>query len=110
MRGLAARGEVDELVLSEAGQSFALGQIRVNPKDQRVVQADGSKHPRRFALGPHSTSRAPAFARPRTNALAFRHNDIAAREILELIAHRSHGAAADGPDALAAAAAQTKGD
>ena len=52
----------------------------------RVVRADGTDHPRRHALGVF-TSRpaAGAFARPRTNAPAFRQNDAVARTILTSI-------------------------
>ena len=67
------------------GTTFATGQIRVDHADQRVVDAGGVANERRFALGPHSTSRAPAFSRPRTNSIALRHNDIAARAVLELL-------------------------
>ena len=83
VRHLFARGEVSELILSEPdGSQVSTGQIRVTPSDLRVVAADGTPHPRRFALGAHSTSKAPAFARPRTNALALRHNDACARAVL----------------------------
>ena len=55
----------------------------VTGSDLRVVRADGSAHPRRHALGVF-TSRpaAGAFARPRTNAPAFRQNDVVARSVL----------------------------
>jgi len=83
VRNLAERGEVSELILSEPdGTQVSTGQIRVTFGDLRVVGADGAPHPRRFALGAHSTSKAPAFARPRTNALALRHNDACARAVL----------------------------
>jgi hypothetical protein len=46
----------------------------------------GEWHRRRFALGPFTTVRtAAAFARPRTNAPAFRYNDAAARAVLRLL-------------------------
>ncbi len=87
VRALRDRGEITELVLSEPdGARFATGQIRVNHADQRVVEAGGATNLRRFALGPHSTSRAPAFSRPRTNSIALRHNDIGARAVLQLLA------------------------
>jgi hypothetical protein len=80
VRGLAAAGEADELVLRDLDDTaYALGQVRVAPRSQGLVRADGSVHPARFALGPYSTSRAPAFARRGSNSLALRHNDIAAR-------------------------------
>ena len=83
VRNLAERGEVSELILREPdGSQVATGQIRVTFSDHRVITADGRIHPRRFALGAHSTAKAPAFARPRTNALALRHNDACARAVL----------------------------
>ncbi|MCU1501290.1 MAG: hypothetical protein JWM12_644 [Ilumatobacteraceae bacterium] len=87
VRALRDRGEIAELVLTEPdGSRFATGQIRVDHADQRVIDASGTTNLRRFALGPHSTSRAPAFSRPRTNSIALRHNDIAARAVLQLLA------------------------
>jgi hypothetical protein len=54
--------------------------------DGRLVAADGGTHRRRFALGPFTTVRtAAAFARPRTNAPAFRYNDATARAVLRLL-------------------------
>ena len=49
----------------------------------RLVRSDGSAHPHRRAVGVF-TSRpaAGAFARPRTNAPAFRQNDLVARSVL----------------------------
>jgi hypothetical protein len=86
VRAMHRRGELAEHVLLETdGSEVANGQIRVSMADQRVVDAAGEVHQRRFALGPHSTSRAPAFSRPDTNAMAPRHNDIAARAVLSLL-------------------------
>jgi len=91
VRAMAERGELSELILVEAdGSQIATGQIRVHASDQRVVERTGVTHPRRFALGQHSTSRAPAFARPRTNALAFRHNDLCARALLTAVCAPDH--------------------
>ena len=48
-----------------------------------MITASGQPHPRRFGLGFYSTERAvAAFARPRTNAPAFRQNDATARALL----------------------------
>jgi hypothetical protein len=86
VQAMRDRGEIAELVLTEPdGTRFATGQIRVDHADQRVVAEGGASNPRRFALGPHSTSRAPAFSRPHTNSIALRHNDICARAILRLL-------------------------
>jgi hypothetical protein len=53
--------------------------------DGRLIDPASGPHPRRFALGPFTTVRtAAAFARPRTNAPAFRFNDAAARAVLRL--------------------------
>jgi FAD-NAD(P)-binding len=83
VRNLAARGEVSELILRESdGSQIATGQMRVTPGDHHVIDANGLPHPRRFAIGANSTSKAPAFARPNVNALALRHNDACARAVL----------------------------
>jgi hypothetical protein len=82
LRNLAARGEVAELVLREAdGSLVPTGRIRVDGEG-RLIDREGNRHPRRFSLGIHTTSRAPAFARPRTNAPALRANDACARAVL----------------------------
>jgi FAD-NAD(P)-binding protein len=74
----------------------ATGLLVVSGVDGRVVGADGVPHRRRFALGPFTTARtAAAFARPGTNAPAFRYNDAAARAVLRLLAERVGWAAGD---------------
>jgi len=86
VQALRDRGELVEQVLTEPdGTRFSTGQIRVNHADQRLLDATGSPNRRRFALGPHSTSRAPAFSRPHTNSISLRHNDICARAVLQLL-------------------------
>ncbi|MFF7730377.1 FAD/NAD(P)-binding protein [Streptomyces sp. NPDC008001] len=62
------------------------GLLAVSPADGRVLDRDGRPHPRRFALGPHTDARANgAFARPGTNAPAFRQNDATARAALSFL-------------------------
>ncbi|MFF5976349.1 FAD/NAD(P)-binding protein [Streptomyces sp. NPDC012769] len=62
------------------------GLLAVDPGDGRVLGRDGRPHPRRFALGPHTTARlGGAFTRPRTGGFAFRQNDRAARAALALL-------------------------
>lgn len=62
------------------------GLIRASGTDGRLIDPASGPHPRRFALGPFTTVRtAAAFARPRTNAPAFRYNDAAARAVLRLL-------------------------
>ncbi|MYU36098.1 adenylate cyclase [Streptomyces sp. SID8358] len=62
------------------------GLLRVDPADGRVLDRDGSPHPRRFALGPYTTARsAGAFTRPRTGGPAFRQNDATARAALTFL-------------------------
>ncbi|TWP50499.1 adenylate cyclase [Lentzea tibetensis] len=76
LRGLHATGEVTE------GPG---GLVRVSP-DGRLIGENGQEHRHRFALGPYTTGRAyAAFARPRTNAPAFRQNDATAREVLRTL-------------------------
>jgi hypothetical protein len=55
----------------------------VTPADLRVVTSEGRAHPRRYALGAHTSVVAvAAFSRPNTNSPAFRQNDLVARAIL----------------------------
>ncbi|MBI0319675.1 FAD/NAD(P)-binding protein [Streptomyces javensis] len=62
------------------------GLLAVSPADARILDRTGRPHPRRFALGPHTDARASgAFARPRTNAPAFRQNDATARALLRCL-------------------------
>ncbi|MFB7517015.1 FAD/NAD(P)-binding protein [Streptomyces sp. NPDC056144] len=64
----------------------ASGLLVVDPADGRVVEREEGPHPRRFALGPHTTARAgAAFTRPRTGGLAFGQNDSAARAALSFL-------------------------
>ncbi|MGW5496475.1 FAD/NAD(P)-binding protein [Streptomyces olivaceoviridis] len=62
------------------------GLLRVDPADGRVLDRAGRPHPRRFALGPYTDTRAPgAFTRPRTGGPAFRQNDATARAVLAFL-------------------------
>ena len=74
LRNLSRRGEV----LDRAGRLLA------DPQ-QRILHADGSAHPRRFAVGPWvaGTGWASAFARPGLDAGFFRLNDRVAQSLLE---------------------------
>ena len=84
LTALAGRGEVTSQVLTEPdGGRRDTGQLRVDP-GQRLVRADGSSAPRRFALGMHTTVKAAAFARPCSNAPVHRLNDSVARTLLAL--------------------------
>lgn len=70
---------------TEAGVTPA-GLLAVDPDDGRVLDPTGRPHPRLFALGPHTDARASgAFARPGTNAPAFRQNDATARAALSAL-------------------------
>ncbi|HEY4024715.1 MAG TPA: FAD/NAD(P)-binding protein [Pseudonocardiaceae bacterium] len=84
--GLHRGGDVaDEVVVHEAAP-HSTGLVLVAGAEGRVIDAAGRTHPRRFALGPYTTTRtAAAFARPGTNAPAFRYNDAAARSVLTLL-------------------------
>ncbi|RSN47187.1 adenylate cyclase [Amycolatopsis sp. WAC 04197] len=84
LRDSGALGE--EAVLDPVtGDRLLAGRIHTRVSDGRMLDGEGRPHPRRFALGPHTSARsAGAFTRPRTNALPFRQNDIVAREILKL--------------------------
>ncbi|MFI8827959.1 FAD/NAD(P)-binding protein [Streptomyces sp. NPDC053431] len=70
----------------DGARATEAGLLAVDPGDGRVLGSDGRPHPRRFALGPHTTSRAGgAFTRPRTGGFAFRQNDRTARAALTLL-------------------------
>ncbi|MGW5780819.1 FAD/NAD(P)-binding protein [Streptomyces sp. NPDC003863] len=66
------------------------GLLVVDPGDGRLLDHDGRPHPRRFALGPHTTARTGAgFTRPRTGGAGFRQNDATARAALALLRDRA---------------------
>jgi hypothetical protein len=81
VRALYARDELTEEVLADDTDATT-GRIRTTTAGG-LVGAAGRAHPRRFALGPHTSARSPgAFTRPRTNGVAFRQNDAVARLLL----------------------------
>ena len=83
LRSLLDSGAGSEEIVRDTDYTGSTGLLRVAPADSRVIRADGSRHPRRFAIGPFTS--APfvgAFARPRTNAVSFRENDRVARAVL----------------------------
>lgn len=76
---------IEELLTDQRGT----GLLRASEVDGRLLDPVHGPHPRRFALGPFTTVRtAAAFARPRTNAPAFRYNDAAARAVLVSLAEQ----------------------
>ena len=80
LRALSGRGELTEERLP--GSTRGTGRIHTTAEGN-LVDAAGRAHPRRFAVGPHTSHRSPgAFTRPRTNAVGFRHNDALARRLL----------------------------
>jgi len=88
LRSLRDRSELVEQVLTDPLDGVVVTTGKVTVTDElRIVDGAGRAHPRRFALGIH-TSRPAAgtFARPRTNALPFRQNDAVARRVLLLLA------------------------
>jgi hypothetical protein len=101
LRQLHHRGAVTEEVAVEAGSGWSAntGKVLVDGADLRLVQADGSRHPRRHGLGVF-TSRpaAGAFARPGTNAPAFRQNDAVARSILTSLSQLEPAGSTPAPD------------
>ncbi|KOV79257.1 FAD/NAD(P)-binding domain-containing protein [Nocardia sp. NRRL S-836] len=73
LKSLRANGAV-----SEDGDGF----VRVTAEG-RLIGEDGAVDPARFAVGPYAAGRTfAAFARPNTNAPAFRQNDVIARTVL----------------------------
>ncbi len=85
LAGLVRDGGVCEEVLVDAEGTVLrnTGLIKVRPADGAVVDASGAVHPRRFAVGPHTTVKvAGAFTRPGMNAQSLRYNDAIARAVL----------------------------
>lgn len=76
LRSLRATGEISE---DDAGL------VRVSTEG-RLISERGQEDPVRFAVGPYTTGRAyAAFARPNSNAPAFRQNDVIARAVLRTL-------------------------
>ncbi|NKE59156.1 FAD/NAD(P)-binding protein [Lentzea sp. PSKA42] len=76
LQSLRALGDVSE---DDAGL------VRVSAEG-RLINDSGEEDPTRFAVGPYTTGKAyAAFARPNTNAPAFRQNDVLARAILRTL-------------------------
>jgi hypothetical protein len=87
LRRLNERGELREEVLAEGEWTANTGKVVVTGADLRRAGAAGAGHPRRHALGVFTNRPAAgAFARPRTNAPAFRQNDVVARSVLRTLA------------------------
>jgi hypothetical protein len=82
---------VEEVVVDGSGWQGNTGKVLVSGPVLNVARADAPAHPRRHAVGIF-TSRpaAGAFARPRTNAPAFRQNDAVARSVLVTLASTRH--------------------
>ncbi|MFH9010980.1 FAD/NAD(P)-binding protein [Streptomyces sp. NPDC017943] len=87
LRDLYRRGSLSEEVVRDATRTHRSGLLSVSPGDAHVLDpALGGPHPRRLALGAPTNSRAvAAFARPRTDAPAFRQNDSVARRLLRTL-------------------------
>lgn len=85
LASLLSGGAVSEDVLREGDGTLLrnTGLIRVRPADGALIDATGAAHPRRFAVGPHTTVKvAGAFTRPGMNAQSLRYNDAVARAVL----------------------------
>lgn len=87
LRELHRAGALTEELIADATHTHRSGLLAVSPTDGHVVDPSlGGTHPRRIALGAPTNSRAvAAFARPRTNAPAFRQNDTVARALLRAL-------------------------
>ncbi|WP_229698758.1 FAD/NAD(P)-binding protein [Wenjunlia tyrosinilytica] len=86
LRRLHEDGAGGEEVLRDGERNIRTGLLTVSAEDARVLDGQGRAHPRRFALGAHTNARSfAAFARPGTNAPAFRQNDSTARALLRLL-------------------------
>lgn len=86
-RALLARGEIAEEVVADDLASFATGRVAARQPDQRMLLADGSAHPRRFAVGAWAQGgrTSAGLPRPHFNAGFFRQNDTVALAVLELL-------------------------
>ncbi|MFI8420432.1 FAD/NAD(P)-binding protein [Streptomyces sp. NPDC085479] len=84
LRHLHRAGELAEETVTGPDHTHRSGRFTVAPADAHIIDpALGVPHPRRLALGAPTDSRAvAAFARPRTDAPAFRQNDAVARALL----------------------------
>ena len=80
---LHARGALAEHEIADGEVRIGVGRIAVDA-EQRLLDARGAAHPRRFAVGPWVAAGgwAPAFARPGLDAGFFRLNDRVARAVL----------------------------
>ncbi|MER5936762.1 FAD/NAD(P)-binding protein [Streptomyces sp. NPDC001928] len=87
LRDLHRAGALTEEIIADPTHTHRSGLLAVSPTDGHVVDPSlGGTHPRRIALGAPTNSRAvAAFARPRTNAPAFRQNDAVARALLHAL-------------------------
>ncbi|GHF01574.1 FAD/NAD(P)-binding protein [Streptomyces fumanus] len=90
LRHLHRAGTLTEEVITDATHTHRSGLLTVSPADAHVIDPRlGGPHPRRIALGAPTDSRSvAAFARPRTNAPAFRQNDAVARALLRTLSAR----------------------
>ncbi|MEU8515855.1 FAD/NAD(P)-binding protein [Kitasatospora sp. NPDC048722] len=89
LHDLHREGRVVEEVIADDEYAHHSGLVTISPHDSRLLDPtlNGAPHPRRTALGPHTSLRAAsAFARPRTNSLGFRQNDSTARTLLHAMA------------------------
>ncbi|MER6693395.1 FAD/NAD(P)-binding protein [Streptomyces minutiscleroticus] len=98
LRSLYRAGELAEEVVTDPAHTHRSGLLAVSPADGHVVDPLlGGRHPRRIALGaPTNTRAVAAFARPRTDAPAFRQNDAVARALLRTLGGRTRSAAPPG--------------
>ncbi|MFD4727112.1 FAD/NAD(P)-binding protein [Streptomyces seoulensis] len=87
LRHLHRAGALAEEVVADDTHRHRSGRITVSLADGHLIDPGlGRPHPRRIALGAPTDSRAiAAFARPRTNAPAFRQNDTVARAVLRAL-------------------------
>lgn len=83
--GLLADGLAsEELLVDDDGTVLRnTGVLEVRREDGALIDASGRPHPRRFAVGPHTTVKvAGAFTRPGMNAQSLRYNDAVAVAVL----------------------------
>lgn len=82
LRQLFARGECAEEELADETGSYRTGRLAVRPADHRLLRADGTAHPARFAVGPGVATVVEPGVTPEIEA--FGQNGRVARAILSL--------------------------
>ncbi len=101
LQALAGRGEAAEEVVTDAGGSFSTGRLDTREADHRLLAADGTVHPRRFAVGAWTRGgrTSAGLPRPGLDSGFFRQDDVVALAVLALVGQSAGVAEATAVDA-----------